>query len=137
MNNGANKLMAFALILSIILITFSSCSGYSEKEIQKIKDNAWESGYESGYEDGYEEGHIEGLTEYDFDPRCVDEAVIEAKECATINGIDPFEAWIIIDCYQNNESYYDNGSKPTWSDYNTAIEVMIRFFAYFENNLYR
>lgn len=131
------KRLVSIIIFSCMCFSLSSCSGYSEKEVQKIKDNAWESGYESGYENGYEEGHIEGLTEYDFDPRSVDEAVIEAKESATINGIDPFEAWIIIDCYQNNESYYDNGSKPTWSDYNTAIEVLIRFFAYFENNLYR
>lgn len=131
--------MAFALILSIIFISFSSCSGYSAKEIQEIRDDSWDKGFDAGYSEGYSDG-MDAHSNFWDDPgdySDIEDIVSEAYGYAAIGDIDPMEAWYIIDCYQNKEAYYDNGALPTKDDYDTAAAVLLNFYCYFENGEYK
>lgn len=133
------KRLVSIIIFSCMCFSLSSCSGYSAKEIQEIRDDSWDKGFDAGYSEGYSDG-MDAHSNFWDDPgdySDIEDIVSEAYGYAAIGDIDPMEAWYIIDCYQNKEAYYDNGALPTKDDYDTAAAVLLNFYCYFENGEYK
>lgn len=134
-----NSAVTYILLLLCISLAVSSCGSVSKKEVQEIKESAWSEGFDDGYHMGYydAEAELDGYDDEHLTTVLIDETVMAACRYAASGDIDPMEARYIIECYQKQQPYYDNGSLPTWQDYNTAVNVLVDFYCYFENREYR
>jgi hypothetical protein len=139
------KLTALFAIL-IVLCFLSSCAyetyedGYADGYSDGYFDAETEMQYQleeeflDGYDWGYEEGYWEAEKEYsDYGWLLEFDAMHYAREQT---GWQPEEAWMIIEAYQNNESYYVDGSSPSEEDYLDAIDTLIYFYDYFFSKMY-
>lgn len=106
----------------------------AEYEIGSLAEEEYEDGYDNGYYDGHHDGYREGSKEgwidnaedigWYFGERAVDYAASNSKW-------HPEEAWGVIEAYQNNEAFYEDGSPPSKQDYLDAIDSLICFYEYF------
>lgn len=102
-------------------------------------DIGYENGYDIGYEDGYDDGHEEGIKN-DWTENIVEIARYFEVEAVHYVGENanwhPEEALTVIESYQNNESFYSDGSTPSEQDFLDAIESLIYFYRYFYDGAY-
>lgn len=130
-----------------VISVVSSCSEHNEVKHNDSYYEAYSDGYNEGYDEGYDEGleigydygHDDGIY-YDWEEN-IDEIgwyfEEEAIDYAIENGgWHPEEAWMVIEAYQNNASFYQNGSPPTKQDYLDAINSLIYFYDYFYSERY-
>ena len=131
-------------VLAFYIVTVaSSCNKHTVPEV----DDSYYDGYGEGYDEGYEEGLVYGYdcghddgVYYDWDDNIgeigryfEDEAVYYAKDQS---GWRPEEAWMLIEAYQNNEPFYQDGSPPSEQDYIDAIDSLMYFYDYFYSKIY-
>lgn len=107
---------ALSLLLAIVLL--SGCNtGYSESEMESIKQQAYKEGFDDGYWIGAEEQQA-----LDYEELLIDGASIQTVEDKVYSryGMTPHEAFQIYDEYT-----YDGASSGyTWTEYQEALEVM-------------
>ena len=131
------KIKIYSFLFSVFLV-FSLTSCFSQESYtddSSSVDLAYDDGYYDGYDDGYYDGSEEGW--YDNIDEIgwffEEEAVHYAAEHG---GWHPEEAWGLIEAYQNNEPFYEDGSPPSKQDYFDAIESLIYFYEYFYGKKY-
>lgn len=105
-------------------------AGY-EEGLSVGQENGYDEGYNEGYNNGYEIGRDE---RYDFGWYFEEKAIDYVREH---NQWHPEEALMIIEAYQNNEPFYQDGSPPSEHDYNDAIESLMLFYDYFYSSKYK
>lgn len=128
----------------VVLIVFSVVTTISD--FRKPKDIEYDDSYIEGYDDGYSEGYDEGLSigrDYGYEEGIDDGWIDNIEEPANYleyeavhyaidhGGLHPEEAWMLIEAYQNNEPFYEDGSSPSEQDYIAAIDSLIYFYDYF------
>lgn len=140
------KRFVATLVLFALSICLLSCSqgrtyedgyedgyadGYStaESDMQYLMEEEFLYGYDIGYDDGYREAEDE-YNDYGW---LEDEAIHYAREYSEWS---PEEAMSVIEAYQNNEPFWQDGSPPSHEEYLDAIESLIRFYEYFYCAMY-
>ena len=140
------KRFVTTLVLFALSICLLSCSqgrtyedgyedgyadGYStaESDMQYLMEEEFLDGYDIGYDDGYREAEDE-YNDYGW---LEDEAIHYVREYSEGS---PEEAMSVIEAYQNNEPFWQDGSPPSREEYLDAIESLIRFYEYFYCAMY-
>lgn len=140
------KRFVTTLVLFALSICLLSCSqgrtyedgyedgyadGYStaESDMQYLMEEEFLDGYDIGYDDGYREAEDE-YNDYGW---LEDEAIHYVREYSEWS---PEEAMSVIEAYQNNEPFWQDGSPPSREEYLDAIESLIRFYEYFYCAMY-
>ena len=132
--------MAVSLATALCM---TSCAG------DGAYDEGFDDGYDAGYEIGYQQGSEESYSEYELEEsfdagydyaieNCLyeDEIIWRIEEDAVHfarhnSEWHPEEALVIIESYQNNEPFNEDGSPPSWEDYTAAIQTLVSFYEYF------
>lgn len=142
------RFTALIVAFVIALCSLSACSsgsyedGYSEGyddgyidghsdaeyDLQYLVEEKFSDGYDMGYEDGQHDAWEELGSAYEY------EAIHYARKNS---GWSPEEAWSLIESYQNNEPFYQDGSLPSEQDYINAINSLIYFYDYFYTSRYK
>ena len=113
--------------------------GYSDAkfEMECLIEEKYLGQYDKGYERGYDNGHLYGYQEaeeeYSYYGWLEDEAISYAREYSEWS---PEEAMGLIEAYQNNEPFWQDGSPPSHEEYLDAIESLCRFYEYFYCAMY-
>lgn len=104
--------------------------GYSDAkyDLEYLIEEKFSDGYDIGYDDGQSDAWDELGADYEY------EAIHYARKNS---GWSPEEAWGLIESYQNNEPFYQDGSSPSEQDYLNAIESLIYFYDYFYSSRYK
>ena len=120
----------FIFTLAVVaVLSLTACSSYG----------SYNDGYAEGYADGVYDGYIQG-EDYDtwyeagYSDGRMDGSVLEEKAiryAREYSEWSPEEAMDVIDAYQNNQPFWQDGSSPTHEDYMEAIESLYRFYEYF------
>ena len=133
------KQTAAMLTVLMLVLCLSACSkptyeegyedGYSdaESDMQYLIEEECLEWYDMGYDDGWVD-NIGEIGRY-FE----EEAVDYVREYCEWH---PEEAVCIIEAYQNNESFYEDGSPPSRQDYLDAIDSLVYFYNYFYGSYY-
>ena len=136
------KFAAIIAVLSLVLCLSACGKGY------------YEDGYADGYADGYSDA--ESDMQYLIEDKCLEwydmgyddgwvDNIDEIGRFFEEEAVDfvrdhcewhPEEAVGIIEAYQNNESFYEDGSHPSRQDYLDAIDSLIYFYEYFYGSYY-
>ena len=105
--------------------------GKTEADLQwtDYGDEMYAQGFEEGYQACYEDDEASASAASNLEWEAVD----YAREKS---GWSPEEAWCVIEAYQNNEPWYQDGSAPTAQDYSEAIDSLIYFYEYFYGGHY-
>lgn len=122
---------------------FTSCGKKEQVDLSNSNYDSsnwmYNEAYDEGYNDGYDEGHYNGIY-FDWEENICEiateleyEAVFYAKENG---GWHPEEACMIIEAYQNNKPFYQDGSPPSKQDYLDAIDSLKYFYDYFYSARY-
>ncbi len=106
-------------------------SNTSDSEYSIDLDVAYDAGWDAGFDEGRAEGYYDG---YKSGRSLIDAAVEEAVHYT--NGWHPEEAMMVIDCYENGEAFYEDGTPPSKEDYKEAIMSLYQFYEYFYNRFY-
>ena len=96
---------------------------------EELSDGYW-AGYDAGFDDGYLWGHDDGFS-------LISTAEWQAEDYAiSKSGWHPEEAMAVIDAYENNEIFIENGVIPSEEDYKNAIQCLYHFYDYFYCGMY-
>lgn len=130
------KHCAILSVIAILLCCLSSCGKSDYARDREAKEEAI---YQRGYEDGYDEGYFDGSDDgwmYNIEEpgRYLEEEAVDYARKQS--GWTPEEAWMLIDAYQNQEPWYEDGSVPSEQDYLDAINSLIYFYDYFYSKKY-
>lgn len=109
--------------------------GYSDArfEMECLIEEKYLDRYDTGYDNGYWDGYLEAEEEYSYYGWLEDEAIHYAREYSEWS---PEEAMELIEAYQNNKHFWQDGSPPSHEEYLDAIESLIRFYEYFYCAMY-
>lgn len=126
--------LCFTMVVGAICLDFTT----PKPTATRTYDSGYEEGFDSGYDIGYEDG---------FDARSGDDwgnnqSILYAMEEAIYyardnSGWHPEEAVDLIEAYQKQLPYYENGSPPTHQDYLAAVQSLQDFFEYFYSGKYK
>lgn len=102
--------------------------------------------YEDGYQDGFNDASFELETEYEwylsesYREGYTDgyDRIKESRSAAEYYACDravyhPEEALMIIDAYENNEPFWNNGNPPSYQEYMDAARSLYYFYEYYFN----
>lgn len=133
----------FAALIVIIVTGCLLLSCSSEPTYEDGFDDGYDEGYfdaineyEDDYSRGYADGYIEGKSDIDADEIIYYITREAEKYAGRESGWHPEDAWCLIEAYQNNEPFYEDGSMPSYQDYLDAINSIIYFYEYFYGGHY-
>ena len=152
------KLKSFGLAIATIsflgLLLWSAIDDYfgskpltdAQKEIEYQEELIFNQGFEAGYEAGRYDGledaafDINDFSFYDY-PELLEDAAVRLEEAASDYALDcsgwsPEEAMVVIECYECQKAYHQNGSPPTYEEYRESLLSLYCFFDYFYNRQY-
>ena len=129
MNRKTIIILVLALSLTLVACDAKTYDeGYSDGYADAKADMAYqlEEEFFDGYDIGYEDGERDG--------RWLEEDAVEfvREHCEW----HPEEALEVIDAYQNNKPFWQDGSPPSNQDYLDAINSLAYFYEYFYGRHY-
>lgn len=141
-----NKILSILLVICLVLlgISISMTKDYAQQitdlsdELDMVRGESYDEGYKNGYDVGYEDG-FEARSEDTWEnSQSILYAMEEALHYARDNsGWHPEEAVDLIEAYQQQLPYYENGNPPTRQDYLAAVQSLQDFFEYFYSGKYK